>query len=317
LLNHTSAEISRTDSTPILNYGFGGFAVCTCGLYLLAHIIARNRASLHHVERQIFPVLIVAANVLSLWAMSAEVITFLGDGGVENTRSLTLVSLWSAYGFCLVLVGIWRNWNWLRIGGYALAVIAAGMTLILLNHGHAEIRPGTSMPVLNYSFGGFAVCVIAFYLLAFVMAGNMSKLHHTEQGILPLLLVAANVLSLWAMSAEVLTYVTSGYGKSMGLTLLWAAYASAAVVVGIVGKWRWVRVGGLSLLAVAIVKLFIVDTFTLQSGYRVAAYLTLGVLLLAGGFVYHRYAEVIKGFILDEPGAKGGSGLDGSHGEAP
>jgi uncharacterized membrane protein len=49
------------------------------------------------------------------------------------------------------------------------------------------------------------------------------------------------------------------------------------------------------------VKLFVVDTFTLESGYRVAAYLTLGVLLLAGGFVYHRYAEVIKGFILNQP----------------
>jgi hypothetical protein len=26
-----------------------------------------------------------------------------------------------------------------------------------------------------------------------------------------------------------------------------------------------------------------------------------GVLLLAGGFVYHRYADVIKGFIMDRP----------------
>jgi uncharacterized membrane protein len=96
----------------------------------------------------------------------------------------------------------------------------------------------------------------------------------------------------------------------MGLTLLWATYGLALVVVGIMGKSRWVRLGGLALVSVAILKLFIWDTFTLQSGYRVAAYLTLGVLLLAGGFVYHRYADVIKGLIMDRPGKGSGSAYD-------
>jgi uncharacterized membrane protein len=90
----------------------------------------------------------------------------------------------------------------------------------------------------------------------------------------------------------------------MGLTMLWATYALVLIVVGIVGRWRWVRLGGLALVSLAIFKLLIIDTFTLESGYRVAAYLTLGVLLLAGGFVYHRYADVIKGFIIDQPTKK-------------
>ena len=54
-------------------------------------------------------------------------------------------------------------------------------------------------------------------------------------------------------------------------------------------------------MSVSILKLFIVDTFTLHSGYRVAAYISLGVLLLGGGFLYHRYADVIRGFIMDQP----------------
>ena len=96
----------------------------------------------------------------------------------------------------------------------------------------------------------------------------------------------------------------------MGLTLLWATYGLALVVVGIAGKWRWVRLGGLALLSVAIIKLFAIDTFTLEKGYRVAAYLTLGVLLLAGGFVYHKYANLIKGFIFDQPPQQVNSGRD-------
>jgi uncharacterized membrane protein len=67
------------------------------------------------------------------------------------------------------------------------------------------------------------------------------------------------------------------------------------------GKWPWVRVGGLALVSIAVLKLFILDTLRLDAGYRVGAYVTVGVLLLAGGFVYQRYADVIKGFITDRP----------------
>jgi uncharacterized membrane protein len=104
------------------------------------------------------------------------------------------------------------------------------------------------------------------------------------------------------LSSEVLTYVSSGDGKNMGLTLLWAAYGVALVLVGIMGKWRWFRFAGLAVLSVAILKLFVVDTWTLHNGYRVATYLIVGVLLLAGGFAYHRHAEVIKRFVMDRPG---------------
>ena len=119
--------------------------------------------------------------------------------------------------------------------------------------------------------------------------------------LLPALLVGANFLTLWALSSEILTFVGSGHGRNMGLTMLWAAYDTGLIGAGIAGRWRWVRVGGLGLVSVAMVKLFLFDTFTLESGYRVAAYLSLGVLLLIGGFVYHKYADKIKEFIFEQP----------------
>jgi len=187
------------------------------------------------------------------------------------------------------------------LAGYGCVAVAAGLALIALNHVKTGLGPTNSNWIANWSFGGLFVCICAIYLAAYLMANHSRKLLDAEKVVLPLLIVAANALSLFALSSEVLTYVSSGYGKSMGLTLLWAAYGLLLVVVGIAGKWRWVRVGGLALVSVSILKLFIVDTFTLHSGYRVAAYITLGMLLLAGGFAYHRYADVIKGFIMDRP----------------
>ncbi len=307
LLNHSHAMVRSSGSQPFINFGFGAFAICTVALYLFARVIAENRGKLGHVDVVACIVALGAASALTLWALSAEITTFLAETADGNLRNMMLAILWSGYGLLLVLVGAWKGVPMARLGGYGCVAVAAGISLITLNHGETGLGPANSNWIANWSFGGLFVCICATYLAAYVMANHSSKLLDAEKVVLPLLIVAANALSIFALSSEVLTYVPSGYGKSMGLTLLWAGYGLLVVVVGIAGKWRWVRLGGLALVSVAILKLFIVDTFTLHSGYRVAAYLTLGVLLLAGGFVYHRYADVIKGFIMDQPEKGAGS----------
>ena len=302
LLNHSHVMISRWISQPLFNYSFGGFALCSIGLYVSVYLVTRNRDKLPAFEKIICLTALVAANVLSVWALSAEVTTFLS--GSANLRNVVLVILWCAYGFLLMLAGAWKRFPVARFGGYALVAAAVGVALTMLNHSQAAIQRTNSTPVINYSFGGVFACICFIYLAAYLTAKNRGSLIDAEKVVLPVLIVAANVLTLFGLSWETLTYVSGGYGKSMGLTMLWATYALVLIVVGIVGRWRWVRLGGLALVSLAIFKLLIIDTFTLESGYRVAAYLTLGVLLLAGGFVYHRYADVIKGFIIDQPTKK-------------
>jgi LPXTG-motif cell wall-anchored protein len=49
-----------------------------------------------------------------------------------------------------------------------------------------------------------------------------------------------------------------------------------------------VRFAGLALLGLAVGKVFVVDLAALASLWRVASFLLLGLLLLAGAFVYQR-----------------------------
>ena len=98
---------------------------------------------------------------------------------------------------------------------------------------------------------------------------------------------------------------TAYYVKSLALSLIWAIYASVCLAIGIVGRWRMVRLAGLGLLAVPIVKLFLFDSLALEQGYRVAAFLSLGVIMLTVGFLYQRYSEVIKGFLFEEQRTSG------------
>jgi uncharacterized membrane protein len=298
LLNHWVADIAPEEgSRPILNYSFGAFTVCIAASYLFAYLTAGRGEKPDRFDQVVCGVALALANVLTIWALSAEVITFLSG----NLQNLVLVILWSGHGLLLMLAGAWRGVPMARFGGYALIAIAVGVTSSMLNHTQPGLQRSDYHVVINPSFGGFFVCVIALYVTSYLVSRNSSKLLDAERVVLSVLIVAANALSLIALSSEVLTYASAGYGQSMGLTVLWAAYGLAMMVVGIMGKWAWVRLGGLVLVSIAILKLFIIDTFTLQAGYRVAAYLTLGVLLLAGGFVYHRYAEVIKALILDRP----------------
>ena len=81
--------------------------------------------------------------------------------------------------------------------------------------------------------------------------------------------------------------------------MLWAVYAIGVIGAGIILRSAKVRQIGMALLAIPVAKLFVFDVFLLERGYRVAAFVTLGVLLLGTGLVYQRYSQAIRGFLFD------------------
>ena len=85
---------------------------------------------------------------------------------------------------------------------------------------------------------------------------------------------------------------------SLGLSLLWGVYAAALIVLGVVRRRRWMRLAGLALLAVPVVKLFAYDSRTLEQEYRVIAFIALGLILVAGGLLYQRYSRAVRGFLF-------------------
>ena len=70
------------------------------------------------------------------------------------------------------------------------------------------------------------------------------------------------------------------------LSAFWSVTGLAAIVAGLVRNLRLVRLGGLVLLGIAVVKVFFVDLATLESIYRVASFVALGLLLIACAFAY-------------------------------
>jgi uncharacterized membrane protein len=76
--------------------------------------------------------------------------------------------------------------------------------------------------------------------------------------------------------------------SQLALSAFWAALGFVSLVAGLLRDRRPWRLGGLTLLGLAVGKVFVVDLAALASLWRVASFLLLGLLLLAGAFAYQR-----------------------------
>jgi uncharacterized membrane protein len=78
------------------------------------------------------------------------------------------------------------------------------------------------------------------------------------------------------------------------LSAFWSVAGLAALLFGLVRDDRRFRIGGLALLAAAVVKVFVYDLSELEALYRVLSFIALGLLLLAGAFAYQRMRLAVR-----------------------
>ena len=88
---------------------------------------------------------------------------------------------------------------------------------------------------------------------------------------------------------EFLSFLGSGF-----VTIVWSILASALLAVGIVRRLRVARLTGLGILAAAVAKLLLVDTARLATPGRVGVFAAVGVLLLAGAFLYLKFKSMFE-----------------------
>ena len=80
----------------------------------------------------------------------------------------------------------------------------------------------------------------------------------------------------------------------MLLSALWGVAGVGALIVGLRGDLRVVRLGALALLGVTATKVFLYDLSALTAGYRVASFIGLGVVLLFGAHAYQRMRPGVR-----------------------
>ena len=140
---------------------------------------------------------------------------------------------------------------------------------------------------------GIAVVAVAAALSSRLVIGALAPWREVLESVaagLAVYLVSVGIVD--ASGASAATGTTQS-GQLL-LSAFWSATGVAAVVTGLVANRRRLRLGGLGLLGIAIVKVFLVDLATLESIYRVGSFVGLGLLLIACAFAYQRVRREVE-----------------------
>ncbi len=203
---------------------------------------------------------------------------------------------WALMGLVLVAGGFQTrslSHRLIGLGVYALAVFR----VLILDTAESFQAPARFHLFLNPEFltGVAAVGVLA--LTAWLYSRHGDRLEPRERGLVTFLVIAAAALLLWRISTESMVFFKSREALEhvrlevpmlLTLSLIWAVYAGLLIVAGFLTRYRPIRLLGVVVLGILIVKVFAFDMRALERGYRIASFVAVGLLLLAISVLYQR-----------------------------
>ena len=113
-----------------------------------------------------------------------------------------------------------------------------------------------------------------------------------------ILLWATSAIAIFIASIEldnvlVMAGVSLENAHKVGYPVLWGAMGFTMIALGMKHKLVQLRIGGLALFALILVKLFVYDIREVPTGGKILAFISLGVLLLVISFMYQRLKKLL------------------------
>jgi uncharacterized membrane protein len=150
--------------------------------------------------------------------------------------------------------------------------------------------------VFNETFALGAWIIALMYLLSWAHARARRTSGIAYERTLAALLVGASALTVVLLTAQNASYwkiqgatlADATFAEQLALSLLWTFYGAALIVIGVWRRYAPIRHAGMTLIAITIAKVFLVDLAGLQGIYRVLGLLVVGAVLLAISFLYQR-----------------------------
>ena len=179
----------------------------------------------------------------------------------------------------------------LRVLGAAAFVL--GAVRLLLDSGAPQPL------ILNARFGLFLLAIAVLALLGYYAAGESGENNRLWAAAAVL---GFNVLAIVALNCEIADYFRPTPGQPVSAaewravetvraftySAVWMLYGGALILVGFWKRSAFLRWQAIVLLAVTAAKVFFYDIAALERGYRIAAFIVLGAILLAVSFFYQR-----------------------------
>ncbi|WP_458626722.1 DUF2339 domain-containing protein [Winogradskyella sp. PC D3.3] len=109
--------------------------------------------------------------------------------------------------------------------------------------------------------------------------------------------IILHVSMLWVLSSEFIHWMhlsESTQSYKLGLSILWGVYSFLLIAFGIWKNKVYLRIGGMALFGITLIKLFFYDIVHLNTISKTIVFVSLGVLLLIISFLYNKYKNQIS-----------------------
>ena len=206
---------------------------------------------------------------------------------------------WAVEGLVILWAGVETRSALLR--SVAHAVYGLALIRLIFEDTPFDYRPMFT-PVLNKYF------LSSLFVTACLFAGTLiyQRLGERKQisaRVFQLVFLMIAIVTLWfVLSVETHTYFTARALRldavedirserwlgQMALSLLWSLYAAVLAAIGFLRRAPAIRWAALSLFALTVVKVMLIDIAVLEQLYRIIAFLVLGLLLLVVAWGYHK-----------------------------
>lgn len=228
------------------------------------------------------------------------------DWHSTHLRLLWWTLLWGAGGGGLVALAAWRGHELVRLAGWTILLLATAAWLSAdtlsarLLHGEWD-----GAIVFNLPFLVGAALAGLLGLACWELLRDWSEIDDRQRvGVRRLLGVGLSSIALiiiWLGSLEIDRFFTGDAMKiHTGLSIYWAMCGVALVVIGFFRRAAPARYGGLLLLAVTLVKFFLVDLAEVALVYKFLSAIGVGLLLIGTSILYVRLAPKLRESTDDE-----------------
>ncbi|MBR9700892.1 DUF2339 domain-containing protein [Candidatus Woesearchaeota archaeon] len=256
--------------------GRGVFVIMLAAAYLYLAFIAKKR-DLSNLFQGFFIICIVMLTVAVPVQLEKAWVTL----------------AWAVEGLMLLQIGVNRETKGLRILGYLVLLIAT--IRVLLYDSWALGFGERTLAFLAVTLGLYG----ASYLISTLKADDR------ENVIGGILVLAGTVVLTVALAVEILDPKgmlsgLSGNVRQVALTVVWALEAVTMIVLGFMGRSKLVRMLGIILFGITMIKVLTVDLGNLETIWRTVVTILVGIIALGASFAYVKNKDKLQELLKDE-----------------
>lgn len=198
-----------------------------------------------------------------------------------NKELITIIWIFEAA--LLTLLSLKLKNNHIKYSSYAVALFCM---IKLLCYDSWALREFEWANIIDSTrFLSFIFAILIFYALYAYLKLNIKHLSTHEKIVPTIYLYAGTFFSAVLILLEI---------KDIWMSVAWAVLALVINIIGFRYKNRHLRIQGIVIFAITVLKVFLYDTRELDTLYRTISFVTLGAILLLVSFIYAKYKDKLK-----------------------